>query len=86
VVAAVTAVALFVAGVVVWRMTAPVYPAVPRCPANSLCYNPFPAFAHRLHPLRAEMLWVASALLALLAIGTTVRQRQQPCAAETVSG
>lgn len=70
-VAALAAVAFLVAGVVAWRMTWP--PAhvgdLPRL------YVPAPR-PHRLHPLRAELLWAASALFALVAIGTWLRWRE----------
>ncbi len=65
--AAVVALALFVAGVVTWRMM----PGVRPCPPNSLCFMPLPP--HRLHPLRAELLWVASAVFGLIAAGASLR-------------
>jgi hypothetical protein len=68
VVAAVATVALFVAGVVAWRMTSgPVPPGRFYFPAS---HPP-----HRLHPLRAELLWAASVLFALVAISVSQRRR-----------
>jgi hypothetical protein len=61
--AAAAAVALFVAGVVTWRMT----PGIPHCPPSMLCLEV--SRGHRLHPLRAELLWAASAVFALVAVG-----------------
>ncbi len=66
-VAAVVALGLFVAGMVTWRMT----PGVRPCPPNSLCLTLLPP--HRLHPLRAELLWAASAVFGLIAVGVSLR-------------
>jgi hypothetical protein len=84
--AAVAVIAFLVAGVVVWRMSAPLYPLPPRCPANSLCYNPYPPFMHLLHPLEAECLWAASALLALVAVGVALLEWRRPSAVQPVGG
>jgi len=78
--AAAVALALFIAGVVTWRMM----PGIPYCPPNSLCYLPLPA--HRLHPLRAELLWAASAVFALIAAAESVRQWRRPGAVRPTSG
>jgi len=62
--AAVAAIGLLVVGVIVWRMWgAPMY--CPPPPALR-CLNTAPY--HRLHPLRAEALWAASALSALIGL------------------
>jgi hypothetical protein len=66
--AAAVALALFIAGVVTWRMM----PGLPSCPPNSLCY--LPLSTHRLHPLRAELLWAASAIFAVIAAAASARQ------------
>jgi hypothetical protein len=72
--AAVAAIACFVAGVVTWRMFSPARgPVTFPCPANSLgCGYALALAPHRLHPLRAELLWAASAALALVAVGTAL--------------
>lgn len=74
-VVAAAAVILFVAGAAAWEMTAPI--RTPPCPANSLCYGPLPPDGHRLHPLRAELLWGASALCALVAVALPLRRYAQ---------
>lgn len=84
-----TALVIVIAGVVAWRMTSwPAFGAVPKGhylpPTHRQVYHPGPP--HRQHPLRAEVLWAASFFLTLVAIGTTVRQRHQPGAAQIVSG
>jgi hypothetical protein len=61
--AAIAAAGLLLAGAAAWSMTA----GVPACPANHICFMPVTA-GHRLHPLRAELLWAASALFALIAV------------------
>jgi hypothetical protein len=66
-VAAAAALALFVAGVVTWRMM----PGVRPCPPNSLCFTLLPP--HRLHPLRAELFWAASAAFGVIAVGASLR-------------
>jgi hypothetical protein len=79
---AAAAVIFFVAGVVVWRMFSS--PTVgPSGGILFLITRP----PHRLHPLRAETLWVTSALFALVAISTSLRQQlgraqRRPSAAE----
>jgi hypothetical protein len=78
--AAAVALALFIAGVLTWRMM----PGVRPCPPNTLCV--LPLGAHRLHPLRAELLWAASAIFALVAAGASLRQWRRPGAARLVSG
>jgi hypothetical protein len=79
---AVAAVALLVAGAVVWRMTSTPGPAPPGSRGITFVYLAPP---HRLHPLRAELLWAASALLALVGIRTTLRQRFEPDTAQAVN-
>jgi hypothetical protein len=79
--AAVAAVALFAAGVVVWRMTS----APEAGPVGGVLYVIIRP-SHRLHPLRAESLWAASAPFAVVAIGISLRQKRRPGAAQTVSG
>jgi hypothetical protein len=62
----IAAVVCFVAGLIVWsQMSQP-----PVCSSGYLCalYGP----PYRLHPLRAELLWGASAAFALLAIWSTL--------------
>jgi hypothetical protein len=78
-VAAIAAVAFFVAGVVLWRM------ASPNLHVTSPYHHAVPSalLPHRLHPLRAELLWAASAVLALVAVGTGSRQWRRP---QTVTG
>jgi hypothetical protein len=62
-IALVLAVALFVAGVVEWRMFSPA------CDTKLVgCRLALPP-PHRLHPLRAELLWAASAFFGLVALG-----------------
>jgi hypothetical protein len=78
-VAAALALAFFIAGVVTWRMM----PDMPSCSPNSLCFELLPS--HRLHPLRAELLWAASAVFALIAAGTLLRNWRRPAAAPAVS-
>jgi hypothetical protein len=65
-IALVLAAALFVAGVVEWRMFSPA------CPGDSVgCLLALPP-PHRLHPLRAELLWAASAFFVLVALGVGI--------------
>jgi len=76
IVLALAAAVLFVAGAVVWRMMSP----LPRgsagygnCPGADACVRFFVvAPPQRLHPLRAELLWTASAVLALAAPATAL--------------
>lgn len=70
-------VALAVAGTVVWRMMSPSIAALEaRCSGRALlgCGFAYPP-PHRLHPLRAELLWAAAALVGLLAISLARRPR-----------
>lgn len=71
--AALAAVVLFLAGAAAWDMTAPA--GMPRCPAHSFCFTP--VGDHHLHPLRAELLWAASALFAILAGAGRLRRYAQ---------
>jgi hypothetical protein len=64
-----TAIITLVAGVITWDMRF----AIPTCPPNTLCYVSQPSDAH-LHPLRAEMLWTASAFALVLAAGLGLRE------------
>ena len=80
---AVAAVALVLAGAAAWDLTQPV--RTPSCRANTLCYTPSPPDGHRLHPLRAELLWGASALCAVAAIAGG-RRRYAQAASRVVSG
>jgi hypothetical protein len=73
--ASLIAVALLVAGIVTWRMMSP--PACQVAGAVFCVATP----AHRLHPLRAELLWAGSAVFALLAAGSGLWQWQRPRAA-----
>jgi len=78
VVAVLVSVALFVAGVVVWRMTATPL-LVPPCPAHTTCsLEPTPGVSYRVHPLRAEMLWAASAVSASIAVGAGLWRWRRP--------
>ena len=71
-IAFVVAVALFVAGIVTWRM----FSTWPHCSGHFSCGAPPPP--HRLHPLRAELLWAASAFFALTAVGIGMWQWLRP--------
>jgi hypothetical protein len=68
VLASLMAVALLVTGVVTWRMMSP-----PACRVSGAIFC-FASPEHRLHPLRAELLWVASAVFALLAVSSGLWQ------------
>jgi hypothetical protein len=70
-IAAAVALALFIAGLLTWR----IMPGIPQCSPKTLC---FMLPAHRLHPLRAELLWVASAIFALIAAGMSLQQWRRP--------
>jgi hypothetical protein len=86
-VATLAAVAFFVAGVVAWRMTGVPPEGHFKCPPNALCGTSIvPDLPHRLHPLQAELLWAASALLALVGVGTGLRVWRRPSPAQPVSG
>jgi hypothetical protein len=70
-----TSLALAVAGVVVWREMSPSIAAVTaRCAGRHMlgCGIGFPPPYH-LHPLRAELLWVAAAVTGLVAVGQVLR-------------
>jgi hypothetical protein len=54
------------AGFVVWRQMPTLH-----CPPNTVCTFTFPP--HRLHPLRAELLWAAGGLSAMLGVITLPR-------------
>jgi predicted small integral membrane protein len=80
--AALVAVVLCLAGAAAWDMTAPV--GTPRCPANHICFATVLPDRH-LHPLRAELLWAAAALFALVASGSRARRYAQ-AASRVLSG
>ncbi|MGH3427231.1 MAG: hypothetical protein ACRDQZ_06645 [Mycobacteriales bacterium] len=82
VIASVAAAALLVAGVVVWRM----YSHPSPCEVDHRPFFCGGSPVYRLHPLRAELLWAASALLAVASIGIWVRQRRRPGSTLIVSG
>lgn len=81
VLASLIAVALLVAGVVTWRMmSTPVL--LPSCPPNTTCsLGPSLGSPYQLHPLRAELFWAASAVFALLAVGSALWRGRQPTTA-----
>ena len=63
------ALVLLAAGVVEWRMKS----IAGRCPVNARCaFRP-----HRHHPLRAELLWAGSALVAIIAAEAALWQRRR---------
>ena len=64
------AVVLFVAGIVTWRMMSTPPPGCP--PAQYAFWADVRCGVHRLHPLRAELLWAASGILALAALGSAL--------------
>jgi hypothetical protein len=67
---AVIAVGLLIAGIVTWQMTS----SHAHCGARvAVCT----AGKHRHHPLRAELLWAASGLLAIIAAEIALWQRRQ---------
>lgn len=86
VLASLIAAALLVAGVVTWRMmSTPVL--LPSCWPNSPCsLSPSLGSPYRLHPLRAELLWSASAVFALLAVGSGFRQWRRPTTGTPAAG
>jgi hypothetical protein len=59
---------LAVAGVVTWRRFSPLPSGVATHGNSSVAFY-FTAQPHRLHPLRAELLWAASALCAIAGVG-----------------
>jgi hypothetical protein len=59
----------FLAGVVAWDMRS----AIPACPPNTFCFVTQSSGGH-LHPLRAEMLWAASALALLVSATMGLRR------------
>ena len=80
------ALALLVAGVVTWRMFSGLPPHHPshRVAGPSVVAYFYPV--HRLHPLRAELLWAASAVFALIAVGAGLRARRRPTAGRPAAG
>ena len=80
--------ALAVAGVVVWREMSPsLAELAARCSSRRElgCGFAFPA-PYRLHPLRAELLWAAAAVTALLAVVQTLRLSRRLDGAVGASG
>jgi hypothetical protein len=67
--AAIIAVALFIAGLVAWRMMS----APHVCSPDVICGVYDPSERHQIHPLRAEGLWALSALFAIIALVSAVR-------------
>ncbi len=65
--AGVIAVSLFVVGLILWRMTG-VTPY--DCPSPGACGA---VQHHRLHPTRAEAVWLVSAVFAFIAIASVLR-------------
>ena len=63
------AVACLIAGIVTWQMTS----SGAHCPPQVACV----VKPHRHHPLRAELLWAVSALLAIIAAEVALWQRRQ---------
>lgn len=68
---AVTAVLFLIAGVVTWQAMSSGVP----CPAHEACTSAVKR--HRLHPVRAELLWAISGLLAIIAAEVALWQRRQ---------
>jgi hypothetical protein len=68
-VALTVAMVALVAGVIAWDMRS----AIPACPPNTFCVVTQPSGGH-LHPLRAEMLWAASALALLVSATMGLRR------------
>jgi drug/metabolite transporter (DMT)-like permease len=71
-------VALIAAGFGMWREMSPRF----NCP-NLYCAVQSQA-PHRLHPLRAEMLWLAGALSIVLGATWTARQMRPPSTPSTL--
>jgi hypothetical protein len=74
-VACAAALCLVVAGIIVWRQMS----TQVSCPPHAFCGPLEPA--HRLHPLRAELLWAGAGLCAGLGVWawlTTLRDRRGP--------
>jgi hypothetical protein len=68
---AVIAAAFLIAGVLTWQVMSAGVP----CPAHETCVTGIKH--HRLHPVRAELLWAISALLAIIAAEVALWQRRQ---------
>ena len=62
---------LLVAGVLTWQMRS----SPGHCPAHAYCGA---LRSHRHHPLRAELMWVAAGLLAIVAAEAAIMQRRLP--------
>ena len=76
--ASVAAVALFAAGVVAWRMRQPLPTGWTAYASTANHVTVYYHARHRLHPLRAEALWAAGAVFALVALATGLRARRRP--------
>jgi hypothetical protein len=68
---AATAVVFLIAGVLIWEMTS----TGAHCPAHAVCT--IAVRHHRRHPVRAELLWAISGLLAIIAAEVALWQRRQ---------
>jgi hypothetical protein len=68
---AVIAVGFVIAGLLTWQVTSSGVP----CPAHHTCFTA--VRPHRLHPVRAELLWAIAALLAIIAAEVALWQRRQ---------
>jgi hypothetical protein len=64
------ALCLFVGGVVAWRMTS--IPVQGVCPPRVVCV-PMVMQGHRIHPLRAEILWALSGIFVMVAFISAAR-------------
>lgn len=77
----VTAIVLFVAGLVVWRQMSTL--AGPPVMSGALYFRlPEP---YRLHPLRAEILWAASAAFAVIGVWVSMPTARRPRLSETAT-
>ena len=80
--------ALAIAGLIVWREMSPsIADLEAHCSFRALLGCGF-AFQppHRLHPLRAELLWAAAAVLGVIAAGLAVRPHIRRDRTLTASG
>ena len=69
-----TAIVLFVAGLVVWRQTSTL---AGRTGMSGALYLHLPE-PYRLHPLRAELLWAVSAVFAAIGVWVRLRTATRP--------
>jgi hypothetical protein len=63
---------LLVMGAITWQMRS----SPGHCPPHAAC-NVL-GHTHRHHPLRAELMWVAAGLLAIVAVEAALMQRRLP--------